>query len=405
MSIYFYEGYDKDGAIIRGEFDAANEREVVTHLNKHGLTPVSINQIKIGEKEGILAISIFERITPVDIVFLVRNLSAAIRAGLGIIESLDILIEDTKKKILQKVLRTAKSQVKNGQPLSRGFEMNGKYFPPMFLGMLKAAEASGQLDVTLDNLGKYLTKEYNLTRKVRSALTYPVILLIGSVAVIGLLLIFVLPRLTKAFLQSGVELPLVTKILIATSNFLSTYIFVDVGIVAFFIWFFVFFRKTERGRKFFFKILLRVPIASDLVKKVALIRFARTLGGLIGSGIPATEALELSANSVGNYYYREAILKSAKEIQSGIPFSQTFLKYPHLFPHLFVSLILMGEKTGTLTSILATVSDFYEEEVDGKLKDLSSLIEPILLLVMGLVIGAVALSILLPIYQLVGKFT
>lgn len=405
MATYFYEAYDKDGAIIRGEFEGAHEREIVEHLNKRGLTPISVNDTKSKKGGKLLSISLFERVTPVDIVFLVRNLSAAVRAGLGIVESLDILIHDTKKKILQMILRTTMSQVKSGQPLSRGFEMHSKYFPPMFIGMLKAAEASGQLDVTLDNLGKYLTREYNLTRKVKSALTYPVILLIGSAAVIALLLIFVLPRLTKAFLQSGVKLPLVTKILVAVSSFLSGHLFLDLLVVIFVIWFFTFFRKTERGRKFFFKVLLKIPVASDLVKKVALIRFSRTFGGLIGSGIPAAEALELSANSVGNYYYREAIMKAAKEIQNGIPFSGTFLKYPHLFPHLFVSLVLVGEKTGSLTSILGTASDFYEEEVDAKLKDLASLIEPILLLFMGLVIGAIALSILLPIYQLVGKFT
>lgn len=404
MATYFYEAYDKDGAIIRGEFEGVNDREIVEHLNKRGLTPISVTNAK-SKGVGKLSISLFERVTPVDIVFLVRNLSAAIRAGLGIVESLDILIHDTKKKILKTILRTAMSQVKSGQPLSQGFEMHGKYFPPMFIGMLKAAEASGQLDVTLESLGKYLTREYNLTRKVKSALTYPVILLIGATAVIILLLVFVLPRLTKAFMQSGVELPFITRVLVAVSNFLSGHIFLDIFALAFVIWFFVFFRKTERGRKFFFKVLLKTPVASDLVKKVALVRFARTFGGLIGSGIPATEALELSANSVGNYYYREAILKAAKEIQNGISFSETFLKYPNLFPHLFVSLVIVGEKTGSLTPILGTVSDFYEEEIDAKLKDLTSLIEPILLLIMGLVVGAIALSILLPIYQLVGKFT
>ena len=172
-----------------------------------------------------------------------------------------------------------------------------------------------------------------------------------------------------------------------------------------YLWFFTLFRRTERGRKFFLKVLFRVPVAKDLIKKVALVRFARTFGSLIASGIPAASALELSANSVGNFYYYEALMKASQDIQTGIPFSETLGKYPHLFPHLLISLITVGERTGSLSTILATVADFYEEDVDNKLKDLAGLVEPVLLLFMGLVIGSIALSILMPIYQLVGKFT
>lgn len=405
MSTFFYEAYDRGGSVKRGEFEAVGEREVVEHLTRQGLTPISVRTMTPGGERSILSFSFFERITPVDAAFVVRNLAVAIRAGMGIVESLDIIINDTKKNLLKTVLRTVSSQVKSGQPLSYGFEMYRKYFPSMFIGMLRAAEASGQLDETLDRLGAYLGKEYALSRKVRSALTYPVILMVGSVAVVGLLLIFVLPRLTKAFTQSGVELPLVTKMLVAVSSFLSSHPLFDLAAVAALVWFFFFFRKTPLGERLFFKVLGKIPVAREIVQKVALIRFARTFGGLVGSGISATEALTLSADSVGNYYYREAITASARDIQNGVPFSDTFKRYPELFPGLFVSLVIVGEKTGSLGGVLTTIADFYEEEVDIKLKDLSSLIEPILLLVMGAVIGSIALSILMPIYQLVGKFT
>jgi type II secretory pathway component PulF len=178
----------------------------------------------------------------------------------------------------------------------------------------------------------------------------------------------------------------------------------DFALLAGLVWFFVYFRTTNIGKRFFFWVIARTPVANELVKKVALVRFARTFGNLIGSGISAIEALELSSKSIGNLTYELAIKSAISVVENGSPISEALGKYPDLFPRLLISLIIVGERTGTLHEILGTFADFYEEEVDNTLKDLTSILEPALLLIMGLLVGAIAVSIILPIYQLVGHF-
>lgn len=404
MTTFIYEAYNKEGVIVHGEYEAVNRDEAVEHLVKRDLTPVSVETIRARGDGGILAFNFFERLSPVDVMFLVRNLSTTVKAGLSVVEALDILIADAEKKLMKRVLREAQAMIKNGQPLSSGFEAYRDSFPPIFMGMLRAGELSGQLDKTLAELGRYLSKEYGLRSKVKSALTYPIILLVASGGVMTLLLVFVLPRLTSSFAASGVKLPFITQIFLGISKMITWSFTLDLVFVAGFIWFFTYFRKTNMGKRFFFWVIARTPVASELVKKVALVRFARTFGNLIGSGISAIEALDLSSKSIGNLPYELAIKNAILAVENGSPISEAISKFPHLFPRLLISLIVVGERTGSLHEILGTFADFYEEEVDNTLKDLTSILEPALLLIMGLLVGAIAVSIILPIYQLVGHF-
>lgn len=405
MPIFIYEAYNRDGAIVRGEYEGIERDEVIKYLAKRYLTPISVDILsEHGKRKGILSMEFFERIGPVDIMFLVRNLATMVKAGLSIVDAIDILIADVEKNAMKKILQDTQALVKNGQTLSKGFEAHINLFPPIFIGMLRAGEVSGQLDKTLVDLGKYLSKEYNLRSKVRSALTYPIILLIASSGVVVLLLMFVLPRLTKTFSSSGVKLPFITKVFLGFSKMLTWSYILDIVVLAGIIWFFAYFRSTRIGKRFFFWIISHIPVASDLVKKVALVRFARTFGNLIESGIPAVEALDLSAQSVGNHNYTLALDSAVIDIKNGVTISDALAKFPALFPRLLISLVIVGERTGSLHEILGTFADFYEEDVDNKLKDLTTLLEPALLLLMGLLVGAIAVSIILPIYQLVGNF-
>jgi type IV pilus assembly protein PilC len=404
MSTFIYEAYNKDGGLVRGEYEGSTHEEIVDYLTRRDLTPVSVEEISAQKKGGILALNFFESLTPVDIMFLVRNLSTTVKAGLSIVEALDILIADTEKNILKKMLQEAQAMIKNGQPLSKGFEAYRDSFPPIFMGMIKAGEVSGQLDKTLVELGKYLSKEYALRSKVKSALMYPVILMSAASGVVALLLIFVLPRLTKAFASSGVKLPFITKFFLGISTALTWSFLLDFVVLALLIWFAIFFRSTRVGKKTIFWVLARMPVAGDLIKKVALVRFARTFGNLIESGLSAVEALGLSAESIGNVAYTRAIESTILEVKNGMSISEALGKYPDLFPRLLISLVIVGERTGSLSGILLTFADFYEEEVDNKLKDLTAVLEPVLLLGMGVLVGAIAFSIILPIYQLVGHF-
>ncbi|MEI6580670.1 MAG: type II secretion system F family protein [bacterium] len=405
MATYIYEAYNKQNEVTHGQYEGNTETEVIDFLNKRYLTPISVKLIGGEDKEkNILSIQLFDKIGSVDVMFLVRNLATTIKAGLSIVESLDILIEDTNKKMMKKILQGVQAMIKNGQLLSYSFNVYKDSFPAIFIGMIKAGEVSGKLDKTLSELASYLSKEYALRSKVKSALTYPIILLVSSFGVVVLMLIFVLPRLTKAFTSSGVSLPWITKFFMNLSAVLTWSFTLDFVVFLLLVWFFFYFRTTQIGKKFFFWIASHTPVAKDLIKRIAIIRFTRTFGNLIDGGLSVVDALELSAQSVGNNMYKFAIDAAIADIKNGIPISEALGKFPKLFPRLLISLVAVGERTGSLHEILQTFSDFYEEEVDNKLKDLTSVLEPVLLLIMGLMVGSIAVAIIIPIYQLVGHF-
>jgi type II secretory pathway component PulF len=403
MPIYSYEATDKDGEEIVGEINATTEAEAVGALARKKLA-ISLIKEKTAKSAKGLEVHLFERFTTLDRIIMVRNLAVTIKAGLSILESLEILINDASKKIIKEILLSAKGNVQNGQPFSKTFDDYKKLFPPIFVGMVKAGELSGELDKSLEELSAHMNKEYALVKKVKSALAYPIVLLLASFGIVGLLLGFVLPRLTKTFAQSNMELPAVTRGLIYLSDLVSYSLWLDAGLIAAVTLFFTTFRKTSAGRKFFSGLVLKLPVAKNLFKKVILVRFTRTLGSLVASGLSIVEALELSSHVVGNYYYETAVAESINDIKNGIPLSECLRRHPDLFPNFLTSLITVGEKTGTLESVLKTFSDFYDDEVDGSLKDLTTFLEPVLLLIMGLIVGLIAIAILMPIYQMVGKF-
>jgi len=404
--LYSYEAFDKSGAPVNGETDVPSEKELVIFLEQKGLTPSKI-RVK-GKQKGIMAAlntDAFAKIKDEDRIFMVRNLATAIKAGLSINEALTILVNDSKPGLMHDILMTAKVTVQSGRPLSDGLALHKKHFPPIFIGLLRAGEASSQLDKSLEELGTYLAKEYNLIRKIKSALTYPIMLLIGSFGVVVFLLVFVLPKLSKTFALSGTELPLVTKILVNTSSFLIQNLMAAALLLIAAIAGIIYGLRTEQGRDFKNKVAVNTPVVKDLIKKVALVRFTRTLQSLFSGSTPVLKALEISADAVGNDIYKKAILDVAGNMKVGVPLSRSLEKHPTLFPTLLISLIGVGERTGNLEYVLRTFSNFYDEEVENKLKDITGLFEPILLIVMGLIVGTIAVAVLLPIYQLVGKFT
>lgn len=403
MPIYLYEATQSDGAPVIGEMESDSKQAVIDYLGRRNLIPISIAE-KGHAKGSILSFS-FDKITPQDRILLTRNLATSIKAGMSIVEALDIMIADSSKQIMKEILLTAKTNVQSGQPLSATFAAYSKYFPSIFVGLLKAGEASGHLDDNLEELARQMAKDYALERKVKSAMTYPLILFVGSALAVTLLLGFVLPKLAKTFVQSGVQLPLLTRIFVQIGEIITYSWALDLFILALVIYFFAHFRKTKLGKKIVAFILFKTPVLRELVKKSALVRLTRTLGSLLKSGMTINESLTLTGESVGNDRYKHAVLLAKKQVLGGVPFSKTFEDFPELFPRFLTSLILVGEKTGTLENILKIFADFYEEELDNALKDLSTYIEPVLLLAMGLVIGAIAFSILLPIYSLVGQFT
>ena len=218
------------------------------------------------------------------------------------------------------------------------------------------------------------------------------------------MLIFVMPKLTLSFARSGVALPWITKVFMFISSMLTWNYFLDLFVLAGLIWFFIFFRTTKSGKKFFAYILYHIPVAHELIKKINLVRFARTFGNLLGSGLSVIDSLTIASSAISDHNFNNAIEKAMEDIKNGISISDSLSKYPKLIPSLFISMVKVGERTGGLEEILITFADFYDEELDTTLTQLTAFLEPILLLFMGVMIGSIALSIILPIYQLVGHF-
>jgi type II secretory pathway component PulF len=403
MSKFLFEAADKDGIVKHGEFEAFSSESVIKHLEAENLIPISVKMVG-GKKDGMssaLSSTFFESVTPLDRIMFIRNLAVSTRAGLNIIEALDIMIADTSKKIMKDILQAAKSNLQAGLPLYRTFEEYQEYFPVVFTGMIKAGESSGDLDNILNELADNLVKEFNLMKKVKSALTYPALLLVVTILIVIGLIVFVVPKMAQSFKLSGAELPATTQLMISIGNVITYSPILDMVVLAGLYFGSTYFMKTSFGKRAILRVIMKTPVASELFKKIALVRFTRTLSGLLKSGTPIIEALRLSSDSTGNEFYKIAILESMRKIKSGIELSKTLSDYPHLFPRFLVGLMSVGEKTGTMDNILKTFSSFYDDEVDNSLKSFVSLVEPLMLLIMGGVVGLIAISVLSPIYQLV----
>jgi len=404
MPSYIYEVIDKNGKTIKGELIAASRDEALGMLERRHMMPVEVAEKgSVGRSLSTINIG-FERFSALDRIILVRNLSVTLKAGLSLLESIEILIADSTKKKTLDILLTAKAYLQNGQDLSAALAKYPRYFPAMFIGMVRAGEQSGELDRSLEELSQQLSKEYSLGKKVKSALAYPMILLAASAGIVVMLMTFVLPRLAKTFSQSQVKLPWLTSALMALSKFITSHVFVDIAFLAFLGWLWWFVRRTDRGRNLLAELLFSIPAARNLMKKIILVRLTRTLGSLLSSAMSITESLELVSKVINNRRYQAVLDRALQDVKNGSPISNVFRDHAELFPRFLTSLVAVGEKTGTIDQVLKTFADFYDEEVDNALKDLATFLEPVLLLLMGIIVGVIALAILLPIYQLVGNF-
>jgi type II secretory pathway component PulF len=360
---------------------------------------------KLSNKKGLLQISLFNTISPVERILLVRNLGTSLKAGLNILESLDVMISDTDKPLMKKILTSAKNDIESGYPLSHSLQRYPRHFPPFFIGMIKAGEASGKLDVSLKELASYLNREYGLVKKVRAAMAYPMILLVSSIGIITLMIGYVLPKLRRTFEQNSYQLPWITRALLALSGLITYNWYLDILVLVILAVGLLILSRTVSGRLWAARVAFRLPLVNQLLKKIALVRLTRTLASSISSGAPLVEALQLSAESVGNETYRAAITGTVEDVSNGVNLSVALGHYSKLFPRFLTSMLVVGERSGNLEEVLVTFADFYDEEVDDSLKTVTTFLEPIMLLLMGLIIGGISLAILLPIYSFVGKFS
>lgn len=335
-------------------------------------------------------------------VFFTENLRVMVHAGLSISEGLNTLAIQAESKSFRKIIRIVTEDVEQGRTLSQGLKKFPKVFEQVFVSMIEVGELSGTLENVLEELTDQMKKDYKLRSKVKGAMTYPIVILVAMLGITMGLLVFVLPKLLGIFKEfdTSVQLPLATRILIGISDFVQNNGILVAALLIAFALAFTAYSRTAFGRKMNHLAILRSPILGAIAKKVNLARFSRTISGLLKTDIPVVQALEITSQVVGNVHYRSAILDAGERIKKGASISSGLGAHTKLFPPLIVQMAMVGERSGNIDEMLGDIANFYEQQVDNVLDSLSSIIEPILILILGGMIGSIALAVMMPMYAL-----
>jgi type IV pilus assembly protein PilC len=383
------------GQILKGTIDVASRDDVLKHIKQQKMIVVNVR-----EQPKQLSLSIKRRgIKTRDIVIFTRQFATMINSGLPLVQSLDILARQTENPALAEVTRQVVFDVESGHTLADAFSKHPKAFTELYVNMVAAGEAGGILDTILMRLATFLEKSDALIRKVKSAMIYPgVIFSVAGIAV-SVLLIFVIPTFQKMFASVGLELPLPTRIVIGASDLLINYWWVLIGVIGLAVYGIRNYYKTSDGRKKIDQMLLNAPVLGDLLRKSAVSRFTRTLGTLISSGVSILDGLEITAKTAGNRVIHDAVMESRNSIAGGETIAGP-LEKSKVFPPMVISMIAVGEQTGGLDEMLSKIADFYDEEVDVAVSALLSLMEPMMIVVLGVIVGGMVVAMYLPIFDM-----
>jgi type IV pilus assembly protein PilC len=402
---FHYIASQPNGKIIEGDFEGNGSAEILKYLAGQGLKPISIKVVKGVEELGKKSFIFKKGITIDDKVFLIKYLSLMLKVGTDLLKAIDVLIADLENQTLKALLIEIRGNLEKGKPFYSTFLKYPKYFSSVFVNLIKAGETSGNLERVLEDLSASLEREQDLRRKIKAAFTYPVILLIASFAILILLVSFVLPRIATVFTSANIKPPFFSKIVISVGLFINHYIwFFLIFLIILIISLWYLFTKTPSGKRILYQFALKLPIIKNVLKQMALQRFANTLSSLLKAGLPILDALEITSQTVGYGEMKDSLLRISREgIAKGLTVGEAFRREA-VFPRVVVNLMSISEKAGHIEDILSTLATFYEGEIETEIKTLVSFLEPVLLLGIGIVIGTIAISVIVPIYQLVGQF-
>ncbi len=399
---FSYEARTPNGDVQTGTVEAASFEGALEILQRYDLIVVDIKE----EKEGVslsTEIKFLTRIKKQDIVLFSRQLAVLFDAQVPLLESLRTLANQSINPKLRGVINEVADDIDAGTSFSDALEKHSKHFSNFYVNVVRAGEASGRLHEVLNYLADHEEKNYDLTRKVKGALIYPAFIVFSIIAVGFVMMMFVVPKITSIFEETNSELPFLTKIVISTSGFLQSFwwlILIALVGLGFLLWRYV---KTTEGRRSWDKFLLNIPVLKDLFRKMYLARFTENLSTLIKGGIPIIQALSITAEVVGNKVYQETISEATEEVRKGGDISNV-LKTNKYIPSLVVQMISVGEGTGKLDVILSKIASFYQKDVDNMVNNLTSIIQPILIVVLGVAAGLLVAAVLLPIYNLSSSF-
>ena len=406
MTIFKFKAKKKTGEEYTEELEVKDKLLLYKEIHRRGDSLISVLGSDAKKSKGFLnslrtkEIKIFSSVKQIEKVNFAKNLSSMLNAGLSISRALSVLERQAKNTKLKSILNSIQETIKSGGTLSSGLEKFPKVFSKMFIAIIKAGEESGKIKEGLETAGFQMEKSYNLKKRVRSAMIYPFVILIAMILIAILMLTFIVPTLAGVFEDMGVELPIQTRAVIWFSDILMnntilvSLAFIVLGVSLFY------FLKSVTGKRFVDILIIRIPFIKTIVKEVNSARITRTLSSLLSSGVDVLPALEITEDVIQNSYYKPILSEAQNRIQKGEQISTVFIENEHLFPIFVGEMMSVGEETGKISEMLKGVAIFYEEEVDQKTKNISVIIEPVLMIIIGLAVGFFAVSMLMPMYSI-----
>jgi len=396
MSTYVFKAMDFAGAKATGEVDAESKQVVADQLKSRGLIILEIAD-KHTSRE--ISLAVFSRVKAAELTVMTRQLSTMVSSGMTILRALYVLEAQTENKVLQETIVKVRKDVEAGLPLSDALERHPKLFNPLFVAMTRAGETGGVLDAALLRVANQLEKEDSLRRQVRSAMAYPVVVMGFAFAVLIALVAFIVPVFVSVFKELGGDLPSITKFTVALSNLVTGYWWLCMVVVGVLIFAFRRWKRTESGRAQWDTFRLRIPFKiGDIVQKIALARWSRTLSALISAGVPILQALEITGKTAGNHVVEKAMGDVIANVKAGGTIAAPLRSTP-VFPGMVCSMIGVGEETGALDTMLAKIADFYEDQVEAAVKQLTSILEPVMIVLVGGIVGFIVISMYMPLFK------
>lgn len=390
--IYLWEGKDKKGKIIKGEMRANGDSVVKATLRRQG-----INATKVKKKSGFAQGG---KVSEKDVTLFTRQLATMMKSGVPLLQAFDIVGKGHSNPAVSKLLASIKADVETGSSLSAAFRKHPLHFDNLFCNLVGAGEQAGILDTLLDRLATYKEKIIAIKSKIKSALMYPISIIVVAFVITAVIMIFVVPAFKELFSSFGADLPGPTLFVMALSDFFVDYWWAIFGTIGFGLWFFFYtWKRSENMQATMDRLLLKLPIFGEVIRKATLARFARTLATMFTAGVPLVEALDSVAGASGNRVYYDATKKIQSEISTGTSLTVA-MQNTEVFPNMMLQMTAIGEESGALDSMLGKVADFYEAEVDDAVEGLSSLMEPIIMVVLGVLIGGLVIAMYLPIFKL-----
>jgi len=394
-----YQTRTKKGEMRSGQVEASSREAAVSLLQKHGLYVTFLEE----SVPPIYArrVKFFEKVSQKDLVLFSRQLAIMFKSKVPLVESLRVLSLQTENSDFKEKIMKLSEEVEGGTALSKALENFPEVFSSFYIAMVRSGEVSGKLAEVLNYLADHLEREYHLTAKTKGALLYPSLIVFVVILVLLLMIFFVIPQLAEVLTTEKEALPWITMFVINTSTFVRAWGWVMLIILILFVAGFLRYYQTDRGQRFFDREFVKLPVIGSFLKMVNVARFAENLSTLISGGLPIAQALETVGDIISNTAYKEAVFKTRDEVRRGVPISSVLSRHPDLFPPVFIQMVLVGEKTGTLDSSLMNIVEFYQKEIDRMIDNVLSVLEPVMILILGLVVAGLMLSILMPLYRMI----